>query len=37
MRQLRVGVIGQSLDAVLLTKSLEQLYGVEVVHVELPE
>ena len=30
MRQLRVGVVGQSLDAVLLTQSFEQLFGVEV-------
>jgi predicted dehydrogenase len=37
MRQLRVGVVGQSLDAVLLTQSFEQLSGVEPVQVELPE
>lgn len=36
MRQLRVGVVGQSLDAVLLSQSLEQLYGVEAVPVEVP-
>ena len=37
MRQLRVGVVGQSLDAVLLTQSFEQLYGVEVAPIEFPE
>ena len=37
MRQLRVGVIGQSLDAVLLTQSWQQLYGVDVVSVDVPE
>jgi len=37
LRQLRVGVVGQSLDAVLLTQSFEQLYGVEVAPIEFPE
>ena len=37
MRQLRIGVVGQSLDAVLLTQSFEQLYGVDIVPVDLPE
>jgi predicted dehydrogenase len=37
MRQLRVGVVGQSLDAVLLSQSLEQLYGVDVIQVDVPQ
>jgi hypothetical protein len=37
MSQLRVGVVGQSLDAVLLTQSFEQLFGVEVAPIEFPE
>ena len=37
MRQLKVGVVGNSLDAVLLTQSWQQLFGVEPVHLESPE
>lgn len=36
MRQLRVGVIGQSLDAVLLTQSWQQLHGIDLVQLEPP-
>lgn len=37
MRQMRVGVIGQSLDAVFLNQALDQLAGVEPVAIEVPE
>lgn len=37
MRQMRVGVIGQSLDAVFLTQSFNHLAGVSPVAIELPD
>ena len=37
MRQLRIGVVGQSLEGAFLAQSFEQLYGVDPIAIEAPE